>query len=332
MSRAHSHDPMHSHDHGHSHDHDHDHDHAPTSSAKPHKGHSHSHASAHRSQRSLALILLCTATFTIAEIIGGLWTGSLSLLADAGHMATDVLGLVISLLAAKLATRPPTLRHSFGFHRAEILAALSNALLLFGVCCFVLIEAYQRLLHPHDVASKPMLVIACLGLGVNLFGMWLLHQDAKESLNLRGAYAELLSDAISSVGAIVAAVLIWITGWRYVDPLISVGIGFFMIPRAFSLLRETVSILLEGTPEDIDLAAVRKLLETQEGVVSVHDLHVWSLTSGRHSLSVHVIVQPGCAPDDLISQLRTQLLAQFQIDHITVQTETRCCAPQTTHQ
>lgn len=318
-AHGHEHGPGHSHGQGHSHGHGHGH------------GHAHGASALQQSRRRLAVVLGLTASFALAEVVGGWLTGSLALLADAGHMATDSLGILLALLAARVAARPATERHTFGFHRAEVLAAAANGLLLLGLCIFVLVEAYRRLRTPHPVHTGPMLVIAALGLVVNVVGLLLLSGGAKGSLNLRAAYMELLADALSSVGVFVAAAVMWLTGYAGLDPLVSAGIGLFMLPRTWKLLREVGSVLLEGAPADVDVGALRTALGRVAGVSALHDLHVWTLTSGRHSLSVHVVLAAGAQPDDVIEAVRERAVHDFGIKHVTVQPETRCCALDATH-
>ncbi|MGE3179115.1 MAG: cation diffusion facilitator family transporter, partial [Vicinamibacterales bacterium] len=196
----------------------------------------------------LAIAMALTGGFFIAEVAGGILTGSLALLADAGHMLTDVGGLALAWFATRFASRPATSEHTYGFYRAEILAAVANALVLLGISAFILYEAYERLLDPPTLATWPMLAIAIVGLLVNIVGIKVLAPGADESLNVKGAYFEVLSDLVSSVGVIVAALVMWTTGWRYADPLVSAGIGLFIVPRTWALLRQAIGILLEGTP------------------------------------------------------------------------------------
>jgi cobalt-zinc-cadmium efflux system protein len=289
------------------------------------RAHTHPHPPRLASRRRLALVLGMTCAFLVVEVAAGLLTGSLALLADAGHMLTDVAGLVLALAAMKLAERPPSPRRTYGYHRAEILAALTNGLVLLGVAGFILVEAWHRLQSPHVVESLPVLVVAAAGLAVNLVSALLLHAGARSSLNVRGAYNEVLADAASSVGVILGALLMTFTGWYWVDPLVAVGIAFFVLPRTWALLREAVQVLLEGTPREVDLAAVRSAMEGVPGVRTVHDLHVWTLTSGVHALSAHAILQEGAAHGAVLAALRTRLTGGFPISHVTVQIEESCC-------
>jgi cobalt-zinc-cadmium efflux system protein len=289
-------------------------------------GHDHSHTTARGlASRRLVFVLALSLSFLGVEVAAGLLTGSLALLADAGHMLTDVAGLILALAAMKFAERPPSPRRTYGYHRVEILAALTNGLVLLGVAGYILLEAWERFSRPAEVAGVPVLVVATVGLAVNIAGAFLLHSGSRSSLNVRGAYNEVLADAASSVGVIVGAAVIMLTGWYWVDPLVAVLIALFILPRTFALLREAVQVLLEGTPRDVDIAAVRAAMETVEGVKTVHDLHIWTLTSGVHALSAHAILQEGAAHGEVLASLRHRVTHGFPINHVTVQLEERCC-------
>src|SRR5438105_1249600 len=275
-----------------------------------------------RSRGRLRTTLGLTAAFLVVEVLGALFTGSLALLADAGHMLTDVGGLALALFAIWIAARPPTPAKTYGYYRAEILAALVNALLLLAVAGVILVEAYERLIHPRAVLGGPMLAIGALGLVVNLVGAWLLHRDAADSLNVRAAYLEILSDALSSLGVLVAAGVVLVTGWIAADALVSAGIALYIVPRTWRLLRQAVNVLLEGVPAHLDLAAIEEALTQVAGVRRVHDLHVWTLTSGREAMSAHVVVQDMREHDRLLEALHAVLHARFGIDHTTIQLET----------
>jgi cobalt-zinc-cadmium efflux system protein len=262
-----------------------------------------------------------TGSFLIVEVVGGLWTGSLALLADAGHMLTDVGGLSLTLFAAWVAAKPPTPEKTYGYYRVEILAALVNALVLLAISVFLLYEAYRRFLAPPPVLGGPMLVVAVAGLLVNLAGMWLLRAGARESLNLKSAYLEVLGDALGSLGVIVAAVIVLATGWRLADPLVGAGIGLFIIPRTCSLLRQAVNILLEGVPAHVNLAKVEQAMGEVPGVRQVHDLHVWTLTSGKHAMSGHVVVGDLTVGNEILRDLHGVLHERFGIEHTTIQLE-----------
>ena len=287
--------------------------------------HEHSHRH-HASRRRLAVVLGLTCVFLAVEVAAGFLTGSLALLADAGHMLTDVAGLVLALAAMKFAERRPSPRRTYGYHRVEILAALTNALVLAAVAGYILAEAWERFRTPHPVAGVPVLAVATVGLLVNLVSAFLLHAGSRASLNVRGAYNEVLADALSSVGVIVGAAVITATGWLWVDPLVAVAVALFVLPRTWALLREAVHVLLEGTPREVDLEALRAAMEGVPGVEAVHDLHVWTLTSGVHALSAHAVLQEGAAHGAVLSALQTRVTGGFPIHHVTVQLEERCCS------
>jgi len=286
---------------------------------------SHEHHHHHASRRRLALVLGLTCVFLAVEVAAGLLTGSLSLLADAGHMLTDVAGLVLALAAMKFAERRPSPRRTYGYHRVEILAALTNGVVLLVVAAYIITEALNRFRAPQPVAGVPVLAVASVGLLVNLASALLLHQGSEASLNVRGVYNEALADALSSLGVIVGASVITATGWYWVDPAVAAGIALFVLPRTYALLKEALQVLLEGTPSEVDLPALRVAMEGVPGVKAVHDLHVWTLTSGLHALSAHAILQEGAAHGPVLSALRSRVVDGFPISHVTVQLEERCC-------
>ncbi len=291
--------------------------------AEPH-GHAHAHAHAASRQR-LAVVLGLSGVYLGIEVAAGILTRSLALLADAGHMLTDVVGLVLALAAMKFAERPPSPRRTYGYHRVEILAAATNGLALLAVAGYILREAWHRLRSPEPIASGEVLAVAAVGLLVNVTGALLLRAGSRSSLNLRGAYNEVLADALSSAGVIAGAGVILATGWYWVDPAVAIAIAFFVLPRTFSLLREALQVLLEGTPPDVDLAALRAAMEGVPGVKAVHDLHVWTLTSGVHALSAHAILSHGAVHGEVLTALRARVSDGFPISHVTVQIEERCC-------
>jgi cobalt-zinc-cadmium efflux system protein len=269
----------------------------------------------------LVWTLSLTAGFMVIEVIGGLWTGSLALLADAGHMLTDAGGLSMSLLAVWFAQKPPTTENTYGYFRAEILAAMANGVVLFLVAGYILYEAFLRMWVPPVIRGEPMLAIAVLGLGVNLLSMGLLHHGAGESLNVHGAYLEVLNDALGSIGVIVAAVIIQTTGFYLVDPLISAAIGLFILPRTWALMRKALRVLMEGVPPHLDIREIEMAMTTAARVRAVHDLHVWTLTSGKEAMSSHVIVDDLTAGDRIIRDLHKLLHERFGIEHTTIQLE-----------
>ena len=286
-------------------------------------GHSHgtiSAAARHRGRLALAFSLL--AVFMVVEFVAALATQSLALLSDAGHMLTDVIGLGMALAAIQLASRGSARRHrTFGLYRLEILAALANAVLLVGVAFYVLVEAVRRLGDAPDVHVGPMLVVAVLGLAANLVAFALLREGARESLNIEGAYLEVLSDTVGSVGVIVAALVIHATGWWWVDPAVGIAIGLWILPRTYRLGARAVRVLVQAAPAGIDLDAIEGALAGIEGVVDVHDLHVWTLTSEMDVASAHVMVRAGTDHHGVLDQARALLRDGHRIHHATLQIE-----------
>jgi cobalt-zinc-cadmium efflux system protein len=278
-------------------------------------------SSASRHMGRLLWALGLTTGFMLIEVIGALWTGSLALLADAGHMLTDVGGLGMSLLGVWFAQKPPTSMNTYGYLRTEILTALANGVVLFLVAGLILYEAFRRVWAPPAILSGPMLIIAVLGLGANLLSMGLLHHGAGESLNIRGAYMEVLSDALGSVGVIVAAVIIETTGFYLADPLMSATIGLFILPRTWALMRQALHILMEGVPPHLNIREIEMAMSTIPGVRAVHDLHVWTLTSGKDAMSSHVVVDDLAASHPILGALHTLLHERFGIEHTTIQLE-----------
>ncbi|HAP78040.1 MAG TPA: cation transporter [Acidimicrobiaceae bacterium] len=289
-------------------------------------GHDHSHADMRAGARhagrlwwSFALI----AGFLVVQVVVGLAANSLALLSDAGHMATDALGLGMALAAITAANRATHAEHrTFGLYRLEILAALANAVLLFGVAGYVLVEAARRLDDPPEVASVPVLIVGLVGLAVNLVAFMLLRRGATESLNVRGAYFEVVADTLGSIGVIIAAGLMWMTGWGWVDPVIGAGIGLFILPRAWRLGRDAVRILVQAAPAGVDLQSVTAALTGVDGVADVHDLHVWTLTSDMDVVTAHLGIAAGVDSQRVLQQARTVLAEQFHLEHATLQVET----------
>jgi cobalt-zinc-cadmium efflux system protein len=277
---------------------------------------------ASRSRAALAATLGLTATFMVVEFAAGLWTGSLALVADAGHMLTDGAALGLALFASWIAVRPPTPAKTYGYYRAEILAAMVNALLLLVVAGGILYEAWRRIRTPSAVLGVPMAVVAAAGLAVNVLCAWLLHRGARDSLNVRAAYLEVVSDALSSLAALGAAGVVITTGLTVADPLASAAIALLIVPRTWRLLRQAVNVLLEGTPAHLELSEIETAMTTVAGVRRVHDLHVWTLTSGREAMSAHVVVDDVRESERLLDSLHALLHARFGIDHTTIQLET----------
>ncbi len=262
-----------------------------------------------------------TATYMFAEIIGGLVTGSLALLADAAHMMTDVGGLALALLAINFAAREATPQRTYGYLRMEVLSALTNAVVLLLLTVYILYEAYQRFQAPPEIRSGPMLVVAAIGLVVNLISMRLLAGGSSESLNVKGAYFEVLSDMLGSVGVMVASLLIMWKGWVLADPIIGAGIGLFIVPRTWTLLKQVTHILMEGTPANVDLGILERKLMEIPGVTAVHDLHVWTVTSGFDAMSGHLVVADMSLGREALREARRVLKDNFGIDHVTIQIE-----------
>jgi cobalt-zinc-cadmium efflux system protein len=269
----------------------------------------------------LGWALALTATYMVAEVVGSLVTGSLALLADAAHMLTDVGGLALALLAIRFAARAATPQRTYGYLRMEVLSALANAVVLLLLTVYILFEAYQRFRSPPEVLSGPMLIVASIGLVVNLISMKLLAGGSSESLNVRGAYLEVLGDMLGSIGVIVASLLIMWKGWALADPIIGAGIGLFIVPRTWSLMKQVVHILMEGTPANVDLGTLERKLVTIAGVTAVHDLHVWTVTSGFDAMSCHLVVGDIAKGRDALREARRVLKDDFGIDHVTIEVE-----------
>lgn len=291
-------------------------------------GHSHDHAPATgtgRHRKRLVLVVAITGAVFVAEIIGGLLSGSLALLADAGHMLTDSTGLVIALVATALAARPATTARTFGLLRVEVLAALTNGLLLVGVAVWVLLRAIDRWNQPVDISSGLMLTVAVVGAVANAAGLLILRGGQSESLNLRGAYLEVMGDLLGSLAVVVAALAITFTGYTRADSIASIAIFVLIIPRAWFLLRDVVDVLLEATPRGVDLGQVRTHITEVPGVVDVHDLHAWTITSGVPVLSAHVVIDDSCIRDgrtgEVLDRLTECLGDHFDVAHCTFQLE-----------
>lgn len=257
----------------------------------------------------------------LVEFGVGFWTGSLALLSDAAHMGTDVLGLGMALTAIRVAARPRTKRRTFGLHRLEVLAALGNGLLLFGVAGYVLFEALHRLSHPPTVPGVPLIATAVIGLAINLVSMRLLSHGQSESINVRGAYLEVMADMIGSLGVIASAAITIATGWRYADPIMGVAIGMFILPRTWKLLKNAVTILLEVAPPHVDMISLENDMLSIPEVDSIHDLHVWTITSGNEALSGHVRLAAKADGVQVLQELRALLHERHNIDHVTIQCE-----------
>lgn len=283
-------------------------------------GHSHGTAAGrHKGRLFWALVL--TSAFVAVETIGGWLTGSLALLADAAHMLTDAGGLALALIAIRFAERPATPQKTYGYVRMEVLSALANAVVLLLLTIYILYEAYRRFLQPPEILSGPMLVVAVAGLVVNLVSMKILSAGSSESLNVRGAYFEVLADMLGSLGVIIAALVVMITGWALADPLIGAAIGLFIIPRTWLLLRQAIHILMEGTPPEVDAALVESKLREIPGVIAVHDLHVWTITSGIDAMSCHLVVADMSRSRAILANANELMRASFGLTHTTIQIE-----------
>ncbi|WP_172284674.1 cation diffusion facilitator family transporter [Chryseobacterium sp. LAM-KRS1] len=288
-------------------------------------------SAASKHKKNLLIVLSFSGTYLIAEVIGGILTNSLALLADAAHMLTDVVGLLLAFIAIKIGERKADSKKTFGYYRTEILAAVINAVVLLGISVYVLFEAYQRFKSPPEVQSKSMLIVAGIGLVVNIAGMLILRKDSEASLNMKGAYFEVLSDMLTSVGVMIAGVIMLTTNWYYADPLISAAIGLLIFPRTWRLLKEAVNVLLESTPKDVDIDVLRKSLEQVPGVKSVHDLHVWSLTSGVNAMSSHIVKDDTITQNQLLEKLTEETTSRFTISHTTFQIEEESYQEDVTH-
>lgn len=291
----------------------------------------HDHGTVDASASRLWAVLALVVLYTLAEVIGGLVSGSLALLADAGHMVSDAAAIGLTLFAMRYARRPPTPTRTFGHYRAEILAALANGAALVGIAIAIFVEALARLRTPIAVEAPLMLVVAGGGLVVNLLGLLWLRGGQRGNLNLRGAWLHVLTDALGSAQAIVAGVLIWAYGWSWVDPVASILIALLVIYSSWTLLWQSVAVLMEGVPAHIDLGAVREALRQLPGVEDVHDLHVWSITSGFVALSAHLVVATGADAADILHRAEACLADEFEIRHSTLQLEAGGAARQAHH-
>jgi cobalt-zinc-cadmium efflux system protein len=293
--------------------------------AGPEHAHDHVLTATGRHRGRLAAVLAITVTIAAGEVAGAVVSGSLVLLADAAHMAADAAGVGLSLLAAYFASKPPTERRTFGYARLEILAATANALLLLGMATFIVVEAVRRLAEPVPVSTGLMVVFGCIALAGNTVSLVLLRQAQAESLNARGAFLEVASDTFGALAVIVTAVVIALTGFTRADPIASLAVGVLILPRTWRLLRDAVDVLLEASPRGIDLTEVRQHMTALDGVIDVHDLHAWTITSGLPVLSAHVVVDPddlarGCGPG-ILDRLQACLRGHFDVAHSTFQLE-----------
>jgi len=280
----------------------------------------------HSDRRRLWTALVLTAAIAVAEVVGGFMTNSLALISDAGHMLTDVSALGLSLVALWFAGKPANVKKTYGYYRLEILSALVNGMFLLAITAVILFESYQRFRNPEPIKLGPMIVVAAIGLLANLVALKVLHR--RESLNVRGAFLHVFGDALSSVGVLAGAAVMWWTGWFQVDPIISAAISVVIVIGAYRLVRDAIDVLLEAVPAHVDLDAVRQLMAQISGVTAVHDLHVWTISSGIYALSAHLVVLDPmvCNNDVILSSVKHELFDQFGIDHTTIQIESETYA------
>ncbi|MYK56830.1 MAG: cation transporter [Acidimicrobiia bacterium] len=309
------------HDHHDHHDHSHHsgHDHG----GHDHGGHDHSHDLRGASKRSLIVALVLIAGFMFAEVIGGILSGSLALLSDAGHMITDAASIALALFAMKVAERPPSAERTFGYRRAEVLAAMLNALSLWLIAAWVLFEAYHRLQDVPEIEGGLMLVVGILGLLVNVAAAWVLHRSSKHSMNIEGALRHVMADLMGSVGVVISGILIVTLNWTIIDPILSVLIAALVAHSSWSLTVKVFKVLLEGVPDHIDVYRLCSEIEDVEGVTLIHDVHVWTISSGLEALTAHVLIDPSFEGDTeaLLRRLRGIAHGAFGIDHVTIQVE-----------
>jgi cobalt-zinc-cadmium efflux system protein len=287
--------------------------------------HTHTHTTHNqrfdRSWHPLVLAFGTQLIYFVVELVGGLLTNSLALIADAGHMLSDVAALGLSLLALYYTQKPHTAQKTYGYHRLEILVALVNGLVLWGMAAFILYEAYSRFSHPPAISSLPLMIIAGVGLMVNLFGVMILHPTKDQSINLRSAFLHLLADSLGSVAAIAAGLAIYLRGWYWFDPVAGAAVAVLIIISSWQLVWEAADILMEGTPKHIDLAEVARVLAGWPGVSEIHDLHVWSISSGLFAMSVHVVLTDSRDRDCLTEELEELMFHRFGLEHTTIQLE-----------
>lgn len=329
--RGQQHDHDHGHDHEHGHGHDDGHEHASAGGLKAflgalishsHGGHGHSHGSGRMESRGRLLIVVgLTTVLMLVELIAGMLSHSLALMADAGHMLSDVAAQVLALVALWFAAKPPTSGKSFGYYRTEILAGLLNGVVLVIISIFILLEAVNRLAHPPEVHAPLMLAVSAIGVVVNLVSMRILVGSADDSVNMKAAYLELLGDMLASAGVLAAALLIAFTHWYIADPLISGLIGVLILPRTWLLLAECTNILMEGTPGHVDTDGLRAAMLKVPGVLDVHDMHVWTITSGLDAMSGHVCVQRSATSEEVLAEVTRIAQKEFHIQHTTIQLE-----------
>jgi cobalt-zinc-cadmium efflux system protein len=280
-----------------------------------------------KEKKALAIALCLTIGIMLMEAAAGFFTGSLALLSDAVHMLTDVVSIALALFAIRFSLRPPTSQKTFGFYRAEILAAFLNSLFLFGVSVWIFIEAYNRLRISSEVKGLEMTAVAFTGLVLNLIGAYILLRIESNKLNIRGALLHVISDVLGLFGAFIAGLIMLKTKWYYADPIVSILITVLILRSTWKLFSESVHILLEGTPKGIDLKSLENAIGSHNGVLGVHDLHAWTLTQGFEALSAHLVIEDIKMCEELIEEIKNHLHGEFRITHVTLQVETRKCEP-----
>ena len=305
----------------HHHDHLSDHDHA---------GHSHAPQVSGDNERRIFLAMLLTGSFMVVEIVGGLISGSLALIADAGHMATDTAALALAWLAFRLSRRPADASRSYGYHRGEVLAAFVNGIAMIALVIWIMVEAIQRLNAPVEVLGGVMLWIAVGGLLINCVAFWLLHSGSRDNLNIRGAAVHVAGDLLGSIAAIIAAAVIIWTGWTPADPLLSIAVALLILRSAWIITRQSAHILMEGAPVGMRPADIKSdLMQHIPALEDVHHIHVWSLTQERHLVTLHARIQESADPDEQLQALNARLVEHFDVDHVTIQIEKKRCAEHT---
>ena len=294
-------------------------------------GYSHTHSHGKKvfegQRRALIIAFVINFVFLIVEVVGGFISNSLALLADAGHMLTDVMALGISLFALNLSRKPPTPQKTYGFKRAEIIAAFVNGLTLWIMVVFIAYESFDRFLNPPEIKMAEMLIIAVLGLLANLGSGLVVLSHVRDNINIKGAFLHLMSDALGSVGVIVGAVAMIFTGWTVIDPIVSILIGILIIVSSVDLLKESINILMQGTPPELDLLSLKKEIESLSGVKNVHDMHAWALSRGHNALSAHVLVEEGVKQEELLREIVDIITTKYPVHHVTIQIETSNIQP-----
>jgi cobalt-zinc-cadmium efflux system protein len=270
----------------------------------------------------LKIVLLLISSYIVVEVISGLLTGSLALIADAGHMLTDAGSLTLALFAINFSSKPATPQRTYGFYRIEILAALANSAVLILVSVYIIYDAYERIIEPPQIKGTALIIVGSIGLVVNLVGMSILKRHANDNLNIEGAYLEVLKDTLGSVGVVVVGVITSISEFYLVDPMISIGLAFYMLPRIWSLMKKSTNILMEGVPINISYEEVKKAILQIKGVTGVFDIHIWTITSGMDAITAHVVVSDPSKSQIILKEISSMLEKRFKITHTTIQIET----------